>query len=203
MQCRICFEEGGDLLAPCECRGTASYIHRACLDQYIQYYPDRYCRVCRTYFNYYDSPQEIFLAWTLMVALTLLLLFSSALPIVKIVLFILMSGLCFYFFRRKLFDITTMSFLAILLILFVPGGNPNAMYMCILILGISAFIYTLSCFLPAHVVLSIVVGAFISAYTGFIVVVLHHTLDSSAFGVFISVLYMAWYAWLHARLRMP
>jgi len=138
-----------------------------------------------------------------MVALTLLLLFSSALPIVKIVLFILMSGLCFYFFRRKLFDITTMSFLTILLILFVPGGNPNAMYMCILILGISAFIYTLSCFLPAHVVLSIVVGAFISAYTGFIVVVLHHTLDSSAFGVFISVLYMAWYAWLHARLRMP
>jgi len=33
-QCRICFETGGDLIAPCLCSGTSKWIHRTCLDQW-------------------------------------------------------------------------------------------------------------------------------------------------------------------------
>lgn len=33
-ECRICFERGEGLIAPCLCAGTSRWIHRACLDQW-------------------------------------------------------------------------------------------------------------------------------------------------------------------------
>lgn len=34
-QCRICLDtEGEDLIAPCHCKGTQKYVHRACLDNW-------------------------------------------------------------------------------------------------------------------------------------------------------------------------
>merc|ERR1719401_2760202 len=30
--CRLCFEEGGELIAPCLCKGTSKWIHRSCLN---------------------------------------------------------------------------------------------------------------------------------------------------------------------------
>lgn len=202
MQCRICFEEGGDLVVPCQCRGTASYIHRTCLEQYIHYYPDRICRVCRTHFNYYDQPREVFLGWFLMVVLTFLLFFSSSKLIVKLILFLATSLLYLYFLRRNLFDITSAFSITVLVILFLPGGHPSAIYIWILILGLLAFVYTLMQFLPGIVVLGIVVGTILAGYTGFLLLLSYHVLDSSAFTVLITVIYMAWYAWLHARLRL-
>lgn len=32
--CRICFEGGGELIAPCSCSGTSKWIHRSCLNQW-------------------------------------------------------------------------------------------------------------------------------------------------------------------------
>jgi len=32
--CRICFEVGGDLIAPCRCAGTSKWIHRSCLNRW-------------------------------------------------------------------------------------------------------------------------------------------------------------------------
>ncbi|KAF9678821.1 hypothetical protein SADUNF_Sadunf07G0076000 [Salix dunnii] len=35
IQCRICLEtDGRDFIAPCQCKGTAKYVHRECLDQW-------------------------------------------------------------------------------------------------------------------------------------------------------------------------
>ena len=199
MQCRICLEEGGDLLVPCRCRGTASYIHRTCLDQYIQYYPDRICRVCHTRFVYYESPREVFLCWFLMVCLTLPLFFSNARIFVKLLLFASTAVLSLFFLRRNLFDTTPVVFTSILAILFLPGGNPAVVYIWMFILGVLAFVYTLSQYLSAIALLSIVVTSMVAAYVGFFVVMSYHVLDSAAFTVFISVLYLAWYAWLHSR----
>jgi len=33
-QCRVCLETGGDLIAPCQCRGTSKWIHRECLNRW-------------------------------------------------------------------------------------------------------------------------------------------------------------------------
>jgi len=32
--CRICFEDDGDLIAPCKCSGTSKWIHRSCLNRW-------------------------------------------------------------------------------------------------------------------------------------------------------------------------
>lgn len=33
--CRVCFEEeGGDLIAPCQCKGTSKWVHRECLNKW-------------------------------------------------------------------------------------------------------------------------------------------------------------------------
>ncbi|XP_057834913.2 uncharacterized protein LOC131045346 [Cryptomeria japonica] len=35
IQCRICLEtDGRDFIAPCKCKGTSKYVHRACLDHW-------------------------------------------------------------------------------------------------------------------------------------------------------------------------
>lgn len=49
-QCRICLDidEPNTMISPCECRGSARFIHQQCLKEYLRHYPDGLCRVCRT-----------------------------------------------------------------------------------------------------------------------------------------------------------
>ena len=50
--CRICFDSGPDLFAPCSCDGSSKYVHRSCLDQWRNTAPNRAadleCMECRT-----------------------------------------------------------------------------------------------------------------------------------------------------------
>jgi hypothetical protein len=32
--CRICFEENGELISPCNCKGTLQYVHPKCLSKW-------------------------------------------------------------------------------------------------------------------------------------------------------------------------
>lgn len=197
MQCRICFEEGGDLLSPCRCRGTSSYIHRTCLDRYIQYYPDRICRVCHHNFPRYESPREWTLCWVVLSYMIAIILLSGARLLVKFALLGMVSFLSIYYLHRNLFSTTPIVFLAILSLLFLPGGHTFAVQSWLAILGCVAFVYTLARQLPAFVLLGIVVTLILAAYVGFVVVLAYHALDPLAFTVFLSVLYLIWYAWVH------
>lgn len=46
--CRICFFGGGKepLLEPCNCRGTIGFVHRECLELWIQRTADVQCQIC-------------------------------------------------------------------------------------------------------------------------------------------------------------
>jgi len=46
--CRICFEEGDDLLTPCACKGTAAHIHSECLTRWLQISRRTDCDICHT-----------------------------------------------------------------------------------------------------------------------------------------------------------
>jgi hypothetical protein len=207
MQCRICFEEGDttSLVAPCACRGTSSYIHRTCLDQYIRYYPDRTCRVCHVQFPRYVSPREGRLYWIVFLSFVALLVISSARLLVKIALLGAAAALSACFLHRNLFSTTPLVSLFILALLFLPGGHPTTVYLVLAILGVAAFSYTLAYQLPMIVLLILLVTSIGTAYAAFLVVLAYTTLDSSAFTVFLSILYLAWYAWVHEnplRLRL-
>jgi hypothetical protein len=207
MQCRICFEEGDttSLVTPCACRGTSFYIHRTCLDQYIRYYPDRTCRVCHVQFPRYVSPREGRLYWIVFLSFVALLVVSSARLLVKVALLGAATVLSACFLQRNLFSTTPLVSLFILGLLFLPGGHPTTVYLWLSILGAAAFSYTLAYQLPMIVLLVILMTSLVAAYAGFLVVLAYTTLDSAAFTVFLSVLYLAWYAWVHEnplRLRL-
>jgi len=199
MQCRICLEDDTpmNLLSPCRCRGTASYIHRACLDQYIQYYPDRICRVCRHPFDRYDSTREFAICWLMIVMMSLFLFVSSARLLVKLALFGGFSLASLYFLRRNLWATTPIVFLGVLILLFLPGSNSSAVYMFLTAIGAVALVYTLARQIPMIIVLRVVVTLMVGAYVGFLTILTYTILDTPAFTVYISVLYLFWFAWVH------
>ena len=46
--CRICFDEGEDLLTPCACKGSAAYIHSECLGRWLEISNKTTCDICKT-----------------------------------------------------------------------------------------------------------------------------------------------------------
>jgi E3 ubiquitin-protein ligase DOA10 len=46
--CRICFDEGEDLLTPCACKGSAAHIHGECLAKWLQISKKMECDICKT-----------------------------------------------------------------------------------------------------------------------------------------------------------
>ena len=201
MQCRICFEEDGDLLVPCRCRGTSSYIHRSCLDQYIRYYPDRICRVCNAEFEY-DSPEEVGFCLLMFVLMTSMLLVSNAFVIVKFCLLATVALLSLYFLRSRLIGTTPLTFLVILVMLFFPGGHRDAIHMYIAVLGLIAFMYTLSRQMSAIMLLGLVVTTMVALYCAFFLFLAYHALDPPAFAVLVCIYFMAWYGWIHTHMRL-
>lgn len=205
MQCRICFEDGDaiTLVTPCNCRGSSAYIHQACLDRYIQYYPDRICRVCRGHFPPVETPMEVGLCWVLFLGMAIALLVSQVTLPVKIFLFGLGFFLCAYLLHRRLLDSTPMTFIAILAILILPGGHSLAMTTWLVVIGILAVLYTLARQIPPFLLLSIVVTLMLAGYAAFLTTFAYHALDSPAFTVYLSILYLMWYAWVHDIPRLP
>lgn len=51
-QCRICLEEGNNLITPCECKGTSKYIHEECMNLDMIHRMDLKCSVCLTEYSY-------------------------------------------------------------------------------------------------------------------------------------------------------
>ena len=208
MQCRICFEDGDatTLVTPCRCRGSSAYIHETCLDQYIQYYPDRICRVCHEQFPPSESPVDVILCWSLFLFLTAVLFFSQAAVGLKLFLLGTSALICIYLLHRHLLRSTPIVFVLIVALLILPGGHPLASSMWYTVIGLIVLIYTLARQLPAIVLLGIVVTLMLAGYVVFLTMFAYHSLDSPAFTVYLSILYLLWYAWIHDQqpiLRLP
>lgn len=197
--CRICFEEGQGLLSPCRCRGTSAYIHPACLDQYIRYYPDRICRVCHTKFASFKTSRDVYSALGILVVFACLLLFSNARLLVKLALLGAACLVTTYFYVRELFSSTPLVFLSILVFLFLPHSHPAAVSVWLSLFAGIAFLYTLSTYMPAVFVLGIVVMLILLAYVAFATFFAFHNLDTFAFAVYIGLVYLFWYGWVHDR----
>lgn len=100
---------------------------------------------------------------------------------------------------RQLFSTTPVVFLLILLLLFLPGGNPAAVSIWMCLLAVLAFFYMLTLWVPAVFVAAVVVLSIIAGYVGFVTVAAYRFLDPAAFSVYVSILYLLWYAIVHDR----
>lgn len=201
MECRICFGDDDDesLIAPCRCRGTSSYIHRDCLEKYIQYYPDRICRVCHSPFTPFRTTYDVVYAVGVLFVLACLIFCSSSRILVKCALFAAVSLVTLYFFAMNLFSKTPVLFLGVLLLLFLAGGHPAAVTMWLIVLGLLAFVCILSLHVPAIFILAMFVTLLMATYVGFFTLLAYRNLDPPAFSVYIGILYLVWYGWIHGQ----
>lgn len=46
MACRICLEEEGILISPCGCKGSTAFVHRECLETWINTSGKDFCEIC-------------------------------------------------------------------------------------------------------------------------------------------------------------
>lgn len=201
MQCRICLDDGDQttLLSPCRCRGSSSYIHRGCLERYIQYYPDRICRVCNSQFIPFMTTCDYLSGIGILLIIACLLFVSNVRLLVKVVLMGITSLITGYFFHRNLFGTTPIVFVLIFLVLFLPGGHPSAVYLWLAIIGILGFLYMLTIWVPAIFIAGLLITGMLALYVGFITVVAYQYLDPAAFSAYMGVLYLLWYGFVHDR----
>lgn len=197
MQCRICFEEGGDLLSPCRCRGTSAYIHRTCLFEYIRHYPDRVCRSCRSMMTVPMTVGSMALLWSTYMVLATLLFLSQTRFIIKVGLLACLSALFFYYSRRGTFTRTPMFLVGALLLLFLPGStDPTAIGLLLTAVVTVLGLLTLSLYVPVHYIMTMIANLLVIGYVAFFSWALYVHLDTFAFSTWLSIAALAWYAWM-------
>jgi hypothetical protein len=47
MSCRICLEETGPFIHPCDCKGSAGFVHQKCLNRWIEESSLDHCEICK------------------------------------------------------------------------------------------------------------------------------------------------------------
>jgi hypothetical protein len=201
--CRICLdtERSEDMIAPCQCRGTARYIHRRCLEQYIDHYPDGICRVCLTPFVY-SSPKRV---WSMVATglMLLAMLFSSSAPIVfKIIYFGIVFAVLFLYMVRNLF--TPIVALIVAIVYTTLGHGTNASVNLWTIMGLTGMcmMYTMFRYIPQPYILImltiIVLTLYAVALLIFVLQALGHN-DPTFTALFTSLLFLLWCGILHIR----
>ena len=59
-QCRLCWEEDGDFVSPCDCKGTSAFIHEDCVLKEVQSCHSFQCSVCKGVYPYrFMIPKDI------------------------------------------------------------------------------------------------------------------------------------------------
>lgn len=153
--------------------------------------------MCQHSFDNYDSAREFAICWVMIVTMSLFLFLSNARLLAKLSLFTTFLLVALYFLRRNLWATTPLVFVGILVLLFLPDMHPSAVYTFFGVLGLITFVYTLARQIPMIIVLRILVTLMVGAYIGFLTLLSYTMLDTFAFTVYISVLYLLWFAWVH------
>lgn len=162
------------------------FIHRRCLDEYIQHYPSRRCTVCHAYFrglDTYETAAQVLLAMTF--AGTLLQ--SDAHWMVKLMWFLWMS--LFTVGLYTINQLTTTCCLLSSLIYVVTCLNPMTIFICIAI----ALIHTHVTLVPPDILFVLVVTCFVSFYTGLFMFAVLTVLDVFFCSLLFVFLFQIWY----------
>ena len=204
MQCRICLDTDrpDEMLTPCACRGSAMYIHRQCLEEYIQYYPNRKCTVCQTPFEYRPSHEKLIIA-CFFVFLFLALYSTSVSFLVKFYLFTMVTSiLAVTVYYDCLNADITMTALATCVVCSVAPTHQTLIGACIFFTLI-ATLHTVSRFVPIKYICFILGILAIAVYVMLFMVSLIGLLDAPATAIVFTSMYLTWLLWVrtHPPLR--
>ena len=200
-QCRICLdtERPESMITPCMCSGTSAYIHEACFQRYLEYYPDRVCRVCK----YRVPGQETytldyFVFFAMAVWMVCLLMMSSVAEHYKVLyLFMFLGVLGFSILTdvfRGVFGICmiVISFLFTFL-------SPVLAVQTILLLGLLAIIGVMFLYIPSEIMLMFITILLAGAYTIAIMSFFALSQDSYLTAGMIPFMLLLWACVIRAR----
>lgn len=51
MTCRICYEDEDELITPCQCDGTMAFVHKECIERWIEISNRETCELCHAAFD--------------------------------------------------------------------------------------------------------------------------------------------------------
>lgn len=195
MICRICLSEDAPetMLTPCRCTGTSAHIHTECLNTYFGYYPDHICRVCRTEM---DGPSDLLLS-AMMVGLLGLSITYSVVPwSIKIGLTLGLFAMTVYYAKKNLFNDTVAAFLLAMYLTFATGGHPDAVFIFLLSMYTISLVF--SAVLTRQFILLFLLAPAVLSITLYILL----SLDPFGTAVYLSLLFLAWYAWVRSVVRV-
>lgn len=200
MQCRICLEESDpdQMISPCRCRGSVAYIHRGCLQQYIQYYPDGICRVCRTPFlRPFSIGETMFVCLTASVFASLV--FYSHIPgVARVALFCVAVGALVLQYIRNLY--TRLYFIQFLALVAIPLliGNTPALLEYFQFLATAGTLYAIFAYIPFEYICMIVLILLAAAYVILFLLALL-MLDFYAFVIVLSAFGILIHSWMRSH----
>ena len=206
MQCRICLEEANpeEMISPCRCSGSAAFIHRNCLQQYIHHYPDGVCRVCKTSFYRSTSIGETLVMCFLVSFFMTLVISSSLNGMVQFGLLITCIASIGLYSSCQMFDaVFCMQFVGLTLVpLLISNVSSMMTYLGLVIL--STMIYFFLSYIPIEYIFTLLFIALGSVYAGMVLVSLL-MVDFYGFIVMLTMFGMFLRVWAryHPPLWMP
>lgn len=201
--CRICLDTDRveDMVSPCQCRGTARYIHRQCLDRYIDHYPDGVCRVCLTPFVY-SSPKRVWSGITTGIML-LVMVATSVAPIgFKIIYLGVVIAVLFLYIVRNLFTPFIALVVGVVYILLGFGMNAEVNLWTIIAVAAMCMIYTMFRYIPQPYILLMLAIVILTLYAVALLIFVLQALgnvDPVFTALFTSLLFLVWCGILHIR----
>lgn len=202
-QCRICFdtENPETMITPCMCRGTSAYIHEDCFQKYLEYYPDRVCRVC--HYRVPDPNGDAFPADTIVFLymttwLSILLLMSPVAEHYKMMYFFMLISVLVYSKITNVFRgvfgicVTCVSFLFTFL-------DPVHAVQAVVFFGLLAIIGVMFLYISPEIMLMFVAILLSGAYSIVIVSFFALKQDSYLTAFIVPIMIILWACVIRAR----
>lgn len=206
MQCRVCLgEESPDtLVRPCRCSGTIAYIHRDCLERSCLYLPDGICRVCQTPFLRPRTWRSTGVAGVMFLGLACIAVSMPERRLVRVSALAAVVLLAYLYVRLRMLSGLHPLMVLCLWGLALSAETPASAAAAFGSLGLILAVYTLCLRVPPLVVLLGILTLILFAYLAVLTLLVFLSVGPWAFGVYVSIVYLAWNLWVHApRLNAP
>lgn len=200
-QCRICLDTDDpySMVAPCNCRGSAEFIHKTCLEEYLRHFPDGVCRVCRE--NMLSADTYIIFTQVLLFCWLMGLLGMSHIPSHTKILYISMTlALLTFMGVRKLasYPVMFLIFGMTFLVNFVYVAD---LIKLVIILGCLTGTATIVYYIPPQHVFMIALIGILTLYGTLLTLFIATRTDVYMSAYFVGFIGLGWYTCV--RLRPP
>ena len=143
-----------------------------------------------------EGPPQPLLTVLMFTLLGMSITYSAVPWMTKLALGVALSGMTVYYSRKKLFNDTVASFLMAMYLTFATGGHPDAVF--IFLLSLYTISLGFSIFLTRQIALFLLVGPPVFALTLYVLI----PFDAFATAVYLSLLFLGWYAWIRTAVRV-